>query len=252
MHAAPAKRLRRAGVRSRKIGHVNVGSGAVMAKRIDFQTEPARYRHWKLKFDGEVAELIMDVDENAGPVRGLSAQAQLLRPRRRHRACRCRAAAAVRASGGEGGGAEVRQGPRVLRRRQHPHAGRLHPRAQGQLLQVHQRDAQLDGGCQRQLRPEVPVRHSRHGRRRRLRAGAGNRPHHAGRRRQFDRVAARAAAAGGAARHRRSDPRHRQAQGAPRPGRCLLHRGRRRARHPRRQVAPGRPVGVRTRSSIRP
>src|SRR5918998_3166252 len=37
-----------------------------MAKRIDFQTEPDRYRHWKLKFDGEVAELIMDVDENAG------------------------------------------------------------------------------------------------------------------------------------------------------------------------------------------
>ena len=36
-----------------------------MAKRIDFQTEPARYRHWKLKFDGEVAELLMDVDENA-------------------------------------------------------------------------------------------------------------------------------------------------------------------------------------------
>ena len=37
-----------------------------MAKRIDFQTEPARYRHWKLKFDGETAELIMDVDESAG------------------------------------------------------------------------------------------------------------------------------------------------------------------------------------------
>jgi benzoyl-CoA-dihydrodiol lyase len=37
-----------------------------MAKRIDFQTEPARYRHWKLKFDGDVAELIMDVDESAG------------------------------------------------------------------------------------------------------------------------------------------------------------------------------------------
>jgi benzoyl-CoA-dihydrodiol lyase len=36
-----------------------------MAKRIDFQTEPARYRHWKLAFDGEVAELVMDVDENA-------------------------------------------------------------------------------------------------------------------------------------------------------------------------------------------
>ena len=37
-----------------------------MAERIDFQTEPARYRHWKLKFDGDVAELIMDVDETAG------------------------------------------------------------------------------------------------------------------------------------------------------------------------------------------
>ena len=130
-----------------------------MAKRIDFQTEPARYRHWKLKFDGDVAELIMDVDENGRPVRGLPAQAQLLRPRRRHRARRRRAAAALRAPGGEGGGAEVRQGSRVLRRRQHPHAGRRHPRAQGQLLQVHQRDAQLHGGRQRELRAEVSLRH---------------------------------------------------------------------------------------------
>ena len=73
-----------------------------MAERIDFQTEPARYRHWKLQFDGEVAELIMDVDENARPVRGLPAQAQLLRPGRRHRAGRRGAAAALRASRGEG------------------------------------------------------------------------------------------------------------------------------------------------------
>jgi benzoyl-CoA-dihydrodiol lyase len=33
------------------------------ATRIDFQTEPARYRHWKLAVDGEVATLTMDVDE---------------------------------------------------------------------------------------------------------------------------------------------------------------------------------------------
>ncbi len=32
---------------------------------IDFERSPAAYRHWKLSFDGEVAELIMDVDENA-------------------------------------------------------------------------------------------------------------------------------------------------------------------------------------------
>ena len=41
-----------------------------MAHRIDFQTDPARYRHWKLKFGGEVAELIMDVDETAGLFEG--------------------------------------------------------------------------------------------------------------------------------------------------------------------------------------
>jgi benzoyl-CoA-dihydrodiol lyase len=33
--------------------------------RIDFQTEPSRYRHWKLAVDGDVATLTMDVDENA-------------------------------------------------------------------------------------------------------------------------------------------------------------------------------------------
>jgi benzoyl-CoA-dihydrodiol lyase len=33
--------------------------------RIDFQTEPARYRHWKLAIDGDVATLTMDVDEKA-------------------------------------------------------------------------------------------------------------------------------------------------------------------------------------------
>jgi benzoyl-CoA-dihydrodiol lyase len=33
--------------------------------RIDFATEPSRYRHWKLTVDGDVATLLMDVDENA-------------------------------------------------------------------------------------------------------------------------------------------------------------------------------------------
>jgi benzoyl-CoA-dihydrodiol lyase len=33
---------------------------------IDFRTEPARYRHWKLSFDGPVATLAMDVREDAG------------------------------------------------------------------------------------------------------------------------------------------------------------------------------------------
>jgi benzoyl-CoA-dihydrodiol lyase len=33
--------------------------------RIDFQTDPSRYRHWKLNVDGDVATLTMDVDEKA-------------------------------------------------------------------------------------------------------------------------------------------------------------------------------------------
>jgi benzoyl-CoA-dihydrodiol lyase len=36
------------------------------ASFIDFQTEPARYRHWKIDVDGDVATLTMDVDENGG------------------------------------------------------------------------------------------------------------------------------------------------------------------------------------------
>ncbi len=35
-------------------------------QRIDFQTEPARYRHWKLRCEGPVAHLVMDVDPAGG------------------------------------------------------------------------------------------------------------------------------------------------------------------------------------------
>ena len=35
-------------------------------QRVDYQTDPSRYRHWKLSFDGAVATLAADFDENAG------------------------------------------------------------------------------------------------------------------------------------------------------------------------------------------
>jgi benzoyl-CoA-dihydrodiol lyase len=38
--------------------------------RIDFSTEPARYRHWTLAVDGAVATLTMDVDEKGGLFEG--------------------------------------------------------------------------------------------------------------------------------------------------------------------------------------
>jgi benzoyl-CoA-dihydrodiol lyase len=38
--------------------------------RVDYQTDPSRYRHWKLKFEGPVATLAADFDENGGLVPG--------------------------------------------------------------------------------------------------------------------------------------------------------------------------------------
>lgn len=35
-------------------------------KAVDFQTDPSRYKHWKLSFDGPVATLTMDVAEDGG------------------------------------------------------------------------------------------------------------------------------------------------------------------------------------------
>lgn len=37
-----------------------------MSKVIDFQTDPSKYRHWRVEYDGDVANLFMDVDETAG------------------------------------------------------------------------------------------------------------------------------------------------------------------------------------------
>ncbi len=41
-----------------------------MPKLIDFQTNPARYRHWRVEYNGEIANLYMDVDENGGLFEG--------------------------------------------------------------------------------------------------------------------------------------------------------------------------------------
>ena len=37
---------------------------------IDFQTDPSKYRHWKLEVDGDVATLLMDVDEKGALFEG--------------------------------------------------------------------------------------------------------------------------------------------------------------------------------------
>ena len=40
------------------------------AARVEFRTEPSRYRHWRVAFDGAVATLTMDVNEQGGLVPG--------------------------------------------------------------------------------------------------------------------------------------------------------------------------------------
>jgi len=37
-----------------------------MAGTIDYQTDPSRYRHWRIERDGDIAYLIMDVDQTGG------------------------------------------------------------------------------------------------------------------------------------------------------------------------------------------
>ena len=39
---------------------------ALHPNAVDYRTEPARYRHWKLSFDGAVATLAIDIDEDGG------------------------------------------------------------------------------------------------------------------------------------------------------------------------------------------
>src|SRR5205085_7147348 len=38
----------------------------MMGARVEFQVHPSRYRHWRLKVDGPVATVVMDVDEQGG------------------------------------------------------------------------------------------------------------------------------------------------------------------------------------------
>src|ERR687892_680767 len=41
-------------------------TAASVQPQVDFETSPDRYKHWKLSFDGPVATVSMDVQEDAG------------------------------------------------------------------------------------------------------------------------------------------------------------------------------------------
>ena len=176
-----------------------------------------------------------------GFVRRLQAQAQLLRPRRRHRAGRRDPAHPLRASRGPRGRrhAASRSASSAPARTSSCCAARRTPSKVNFCKFTNEtrlaiEDASAHSGHQ------VPRRAERHLRRRRLRAGARLRRDPARRRRQLGGEPARGAAARRAARHRRPDARRRQAQGAPRPRRRLRHARRRREGQARGRVAARR------------
>jgi benzoyl-CoA-dihydrodiol lyase len=115
------------------------------ATRIDFQTDPSRYRHWKLEAEGEVATLTVDVDGDCGLHEGYPAHDELhalgTTSRSRTRMQRLRSehpavkVVILRSA----------QEPRLLRRRDiRMLAGSPHG-SQGPILQVPQRDRNGDG-----------------------------------------------------------------------------------------------------------
>ena len=95
---------------------------------IDFRTEPSRYRHWRIETDGDVASLIMDVD----PAGGLSPDYEL-KLNSYDLAVDIELNDAIQRLRFEHPGAlrrrEIRQGQRVLRGREHPHARKVDPRS---------------------------------------------------------------------------------------------------------------------------
>src|SRR5467141_1112895 len=138
-----------------------------------------------------------------GPGARVQAQAQQLRPRRRHRAARCAQPHPLRASRSEDGGDHERQEPHLLLRGEHLHARHQQPCVEGELLQVHQRDAQRHRGLERAFRPQVPRRAQRRHRGRRLRARARLRRDRDDRRPLLDRQPARGSPSGRTAWHGR-------------------------------------------------
>jgi benzoyl-CoA-dihydrodiol lyase len=105
-------------------------------KRIDFETDPSRYRHWRLAFDGPIATLTMDVDPDGSLFEGselklnsydLGVDIELADAVQR-----------LRFEHPEVRTVAFRQGGRVLCGGQHPHARQGVAWAQGEFLQVHQ------------------------------------------------------------------------------------------------------------------
>jgi hypothetical protein len=207
---------------------------------VDYRTEPSQYRHWKLSFDGDVATLAADIDEDAGIRPGYKLKLNsydlgvdielhdaLNRVRFEHPEVRTVVVTSAKDR-------VFCSGANIFMLGLSSHAWKVNF-----CKFTNETRNGIEDSSQIQW-PEVCRRPQRRLRRRRLRAGPGLRRDRAGGRPLFGRLAARGAAARRVARHGRPDPRDRQAPRAPRPGRHLLHHQRRCARPEGRGLAPGR------------
>ena len=104
---------------------------------VDFRTDPARYRHWKLSFDGVIANLALDTKEDGGIRPGyklklnsydLGVDIELHDALQRIRFKYPEARTVILAS----------NKPRVLFRRKHLYAGTFEPRLESKFLQIHE------------------------------------------------------------------------------------------------------------------
>ena len=109
-----------------------------IAAPVDYQTEPSKYKHWRVTYDAPVATLTMDVNEDGGLRPGYKLKLNsydlgvdielhdaLQRIRFEH-------------PGGSVGGDLQREEPYFLFGREHLHAGAFLARMESEFLQVHE------------------------------------------------------------------------------------------------------------------
>ena len=211
------------------------------AKYIDFQTDPSRYRHWKLDVDGDVATLTMDVDENGGLFEGyqlklnsydlgvdieLADAVQRLRfehPGSARSCCSGRARSGCSApapiSACSAGATHAHKVNFCKFTNETRNGIEDASENSGQRTSASINGTAAGGGYELALATDHIMLVDDGA------VGGG---------------AAGSAAAGGAAGHRRADARRRQAQGAPRPRRLFLHHRGRHQGQARGRVAAGR------------
>jgi len=99
------------------------------------QTSPERYRHWRLDLSESaetgVAYLRLDIAEDGGLVPGYELQDELLRPRCGHRLYDATQRLRFEQPRGARGRGDQREGPQLLRRREHSHARAVQPPLEG-------------------------------------------------------------------------------------------------------------------------